>query len=353
MQVGCVIDEPVQVLAAPGARYLIDGTFCEADEPDFAAAVAGAWKRQTRPLCLCRAAQEQASMSSDAGNARISAEHQDPQMYIARFGEGYIVKRMPGTAHLHAPGCYSYEAVDEDDDTAVASRSAIQRNATTGVATLRLDFSLNQQGPRRRGCAAAATQAADVRSRPERMNLDSLLHLLWREAELTRWHPSFEGRRHWGLVRRLLQLAAKDFLVQGQPLADWLYLPEPFRAEQRDEIAARRRASWAMLRPKHPGDQTRRLALLIGELKAIEPMRFGARVMIRHQPDQCFVIDGGLLRRLEHRFGELLMRWSTSTDLRVIMAGTFGLESNGTPALQVVTLMEVGLNWVPVGQALP
>jgi hypothetical protein len=46
------------------------------------------------------------------------------------------------------------------------------------------------------------------------------------------------------------------------------------------------------------------------------------------------------------------MRWSTSTDLRVVMAGTFGVESNGTPALQVITLMEVGLNWVPVGQAL-
>ena len=31
------------------------------------------------------------------------------EMYVARLGDGYIVKRMPDTGSHHAPDCPSYE----------------------------------------------------------------------------------------------------------------------------------------------------------------------------------------------------------------------------------------------------
>src|SRR3546814_17762855 len=51
--------------------------------------LADAYSRREHPLCLCQV--------------------EGVPMYIARFGERYILKRMPGTGAQHAPDCASYE----------------------------------------------------------------------------------------------------------------------------------------------------------------------------------------------------------------------------------------------------
>lgn len=60
-----------------------------------------------------------------------------------------------------------------------------------------------------------------------------LLDYLCREADLVAWSPGMTGRRHWGLVAWLLRQAISAAHAKGHPLTERVYLPEPFRVEQR------------------------------------------------------------------------------------------------------------------------
>ena len=46
-----------------------------------------------------------------------------------------------------------------------------------------------------------------------RLSLRGLLYFLWHEAELTRWHPGFTGKRTWSVVRSHLLSAARNMTV--------------------------------------------------------------------------------------------------------------------------------------------
>lgn len=67
----------------PGDRVLTQVSTREAQQE-----LASAYADRVRPRCLCVAAA--------------------PEMYIAKVGGGFIVKRMPETGLLHAAGCESY-----------------------------------------------------------------------------------------------------------------------------------------------------------------------------------------------------------------------------------------------------
>jgi Protein of unknown function (DUF1173) len=145
-----------------------------------------------------------------------------------------------------------------------------------------------------------------------RLSLRALLHFLWEQAGLTRWHPGFEHRRTWGAVRRQLQEATTQMCTSGETLAARLYVPEPFCVEQRDVIAARRHNRWADA--AGPGNGMQRLLLMIAEVKEIVPSRHGQNAIIKHIPDVAFALEGSLYTGLERRFGQELSLWSSVDD---------------------------------------
>jgi len=53
-------------------------------------------------------------------------------MYVARLGEGFIVKRMPDTGSHHAPDCPSYEPPAELSGLGQVLGSAITEDPATG-----------------------------------------------------------------------------------------------------------------------------------------------------------------------------------------------------------------------------
>jgi hypothetical protein len=91
----------------------------------------------------------------------------------------------------------------------------------------------------------AGGDSDSVTTHGTRLSLRGLLHYLWDQAELTRWHPGFAGKRTWGTVRKHLLLAAEDKTARGGSLQSRLYIPELFSVDQRDAINARRTAQWA------------------------------------------------------------------------------------------------------------
>lgn len=314
-----------QGITAPAGVYEIAGLRFEIGSRGFADAIADAHAAHQRPRCLCL----------DEG----------VEMYVARLGEGYIVKRMPDTGSHHAPDCPSYEPPAECSGLGQVLGSAISEDPATGETTLRLDFPLAKI-PGRLIMPPAGGESDSVSSSGNRLSLRGLLHYLWDQAELTRWHPGFAGKRTWATVRRHLLQAAEHMLARGDALRARLYVPEPFSIAEREAIDARRLAHWQRA-VAVPG-KAQHLMLLIGEVKEIVPARYGFKAVVKHMPDQAFAIDEQLYRRLGRRFEPELALWGASDDIHMVMIATFGVGRAGVPAIQEMCLIPVTRQWLPV-----
>jgi hypothetical protein len=111
-------------LLAPAAVYDINGRRYNATSPGFADAISDAHAAHRRPRCLC--------------------QPEDIEMYVARLGEGFAVKRRPYTGSHHAPDCPSYEPSAESSGLGQVLGSATTEDPTTGETTLKLDFSMSK-----------------------------------------------------------------------------------------------------------------------------------------------------------------------------------------------------------------
>ena len=322
------MDTSVHGITVPSAIYEIGGRRFEIGSRGFSDAIAEAHASHQRPRCMCLV--------------------DGVEMYVARLAgsdRGYIVKRMPYTGSHHAPDCPSYEPPPDLSGLGQVLGSAITEDPATGETTLRLDFPLARM-PGRSTMPPTGGESDSVSSSGTKLSLRGLLHYLWDQAELTRWHPGFAGKRTWATVRRHLLQAAEHKLARGDSLRARLYVPEPFSIDERDAINARRLAQWqhAVAAPGKP----QHLMLLIGEVKEIVPARYGFKAIVKHMPDQAFAIDEQLYRRLGRRFGSELALWGASDDIHMVLIATFGVSSAGVPAIHELCLMPVTQQWLPV-----
>ncbi len=322
------IDPASQGIRSPEQTYLIDRERYATSSPGFADAVARAHDEHRRPRCLCR--------------------HDGVEMYIARVAspnESFVVKRMPESGHLHAPNCPSYEPPAELSGLGQVLGSAIVEDPATGQTTLKLNFPLTKRSGRSTP-PPVGDEHNSVKSNGARLSLRGLLHYLWDQAGLTRWHPGFAGKRSWSMVRRHLLNAADHKVTRGDPLRTRLYIPEAFSIEQRAVLNARRLVHWSRALPR-PGQPTQRL-VLIGEIKEIAPARYGYKAVIKHLPDQAFALDATLYRRLARRFEAQLSLWGATDGVHMMTIATFFLNQVGVPTIDELSLMPVTSQWLTV-----
>ena len=240
----------------------------------FQDALATAHSSRHRPLCLCRP--------------------EGLQMYVARIGSGFILKRMPDTGAAHAPDCLSYEPPAGLSGLGELKGSAIVEDPTLGTTALKLGFALTR-GNGRSSMPANGAVTTVSRATARSSRCAACCTTSGTRPRLTRWQPGFAGRRSWAVIRKHLLQAAEGKVARGRSLQDQLYIPEPFSVERRDDIHARRIAHWSQA--AKPGQRGRLLLLLIGEVKEITPARFGYKAVIKHLPDQAFLLDETLYRR--------------------------------------------------------
>ncbi len=319
------MEAAVHGITAPAAVYEIAGRRFEIGSRGFAEAIADAHASHQRPRCMCQV--------------------EGAEMYVARLGEGFIVKRMPDTGSHHVPDCPSYEPPAEFSGLGQVLGTAITEDPATGETTLKLDFPLTKM-PGRSQIPPAGGDSDSVASDGTRLSLRGLLHYLWDQAELTRWLPGFAGKRTWGTVRKHLLLAAEDKIARRGSLQSRLYIPELFSVDQRDAINARRTAQWAQAiaapgKPQH-------LMLLIAEVKEIVPARYAFKAVVKHVPDLAFALDERLYRRLGRRFESELALWSATENIHMVMAATFTVAASGIPSIVELSLMPVSRCWLPV-----
>jgi hypothetical protein len=310
---------------AADASYRLGHRRLTMDSPGFIEAIAADYEAQRRPRCLCTGS--------------------GVEMYVARLGDGYIIKRMPGTGDQHAPTCASYEPPADLSGLGQLLGTAITEDPATGETALKLGFSMTKIGSRS-AMPAPGPPSDSVSSEGTKLSLRGLLHYLWDQAELTRWQPSFAGKRSWATVRQRLLQAADGKIARSGALLDRLFIPEPFSVEQRDAINARRIARWARAITE-PG-KPQSLMLLIAEVKEIVPARYGFKAVIKHLPDQAFAMDEKLYRRLGRRFADELALWGAADTLHLIAIATFGINPAGMVSIEELSLMPVTAQWLPV-----
>jgi hypothetical protein len=313
----------------PQVVYDIDGQRWVKNAPGFADAIVWAHEERLRPRCLCRP----------------DADGQGIEMYVARCMDDYIVKRMPNTGSQHATACPSYEPLAEFSGLGQLLGSAIVENPATGETTLKLDFSMSKL-PGRSASPAGTSASSSVVTQGHKLSLRALLHYLWDQAELTHWKPGFGGRRSWFTVRKYLLRAAENKFMRGHTLKASLYIPEVFSVDQRDALHLRRAQQWA--RAAHQEGSPQCLMVMIAEVKEITPSRFGHKAVIKHIPDQAFMLDEQLYRRMGRRFASVLSLWGGCEDLHMVIVATFSVTAAGIPNLVELFLMPVTEHWLPI-----
>ena len=225
-------------------------TYAE-DAPELQEALAAIYESDARPLCMC--------------------VPKGVEMYISRFSK-FIVKRMPDSGHLHAAECDSFEIADAETGRGLHTGDAIQR-LEDGRLKIRLGFPLTRYEGKSVPHGVGGGSADAVEGSKGSLTIGALLHLLWHEAGFNKWSPKMQGKRYWGLIRHFLLQAATDIDAKGGRLAEHLLIPEPFRKDQKDEIAERLAQQLAKLDSPRTGVHP--MLVLIGELKDLEDAQTG------------------------------------------------------------------------------
>ncbi|MFY9328447.1 MAG: DUF1173 family protein [Georgfuchsia sp.] len=166
-------------------------------------------------------------------------------------------------------------------------------------------------------------------------------------AGFNRWSPSMAGKRNQGVLRKYLLEAAEDVMVKGVPLAERLYVPEPFSEGVKAEAAQRRRDKLALL---HPHDGQAPLAVVIGEFKASEVTVQGYRVWIRHMPDAPLLIAAKSWARIERVFAPMFEARDADTGhrVRLILIALIRARREYTYEIDSASLMLTSEHWIPI-----
>jgi hypothetical protein len=307
--------------------YSIEGRMVEDGDPGLQKILAEVYARRVRPRCMCVA--------------------DGVEMYTARSGDQVIIKRLPDSGSQHSPTCESFEPDSELSGLGQVMGSAIRQDMETGVTDLRVGFSLTRRAGRAVVASAGASATSSVKTDGARLSLRGMLHYLWEEAEFHRWSPLMAGKRKWPVIRKYLLQALADKRTKGNPLADQVFIPEPFFVEEKHALAQRREALFSKISHEAKKGEPRQLLILIGEVNQLEPSRFGKRLVVKQLPDCPFGLNDDIAKRLMSRYRTELNMWNAIPDARLVVIATFGVEPGGVPMIEEAALMMTSKDWLP------
>jgi len=306
--------------------YRVGDEILEKDSDQFEAKLAAIHGSRERPVCLCRA--------------------DGIEMYVVRLDGRHFIKRMPNTGGDHDPSCGSYEPPAELSGLGQVMGTAIVENPDIGTTALKLQFSLTKASGRAAPCPGDG-EGDSVKTDGNKLSLRALLHFLWDEAGFQKWSPAMHGKRNWGVLRKYLLLAAQHKNTKGSELSDILYIPEPFSVERKEGIAQRRTAQLSRIAEGYGQMGTRKLMVLIAEVKEIAPSRSGYKLIAKHLNDFHFLMNPDLHKRLLKRFDVEMSLAASTEGTHLLAVATFGVNKAGVASIEEIGLMVTTDNWIP------
>jgi|10_taG_2_1085330.scaffolds.fasta_scaffold07627_4 hypothetical protein len=313
-------------MAATDFDLMIDGRRISRRDPCLVDLLKDAYSKKLRPLCLCQ----------EGGI----------EMYIAQINHRFYLKRMPSSAGEHHSWCNSYEPPAQLSGLGEVMGEAITEDQITGDANLKLAFSLSQKKGGRAPAPTGESVSDTVSADPKRLTLLSLFHYLWERGKLNQWRPDETGRKNWAAVRQRLLLASASMTTKNNPLAQYLYIPETFFLDRKEEIENRRLARLMTFASEKNG--SRPLMLLIGEVKSFDPSRYGFKAVIKHMPEKHIMLDKKLYERLQKRFMSAMEMWDELENSHLLVIGTVNVSVSGRLEFLELSLILVNEEWLPI-----
>lgn len=309
------------------AKYFIRGRAFLPSDPRLQAALALVYDSSERPRCMCV-----------PGGV---------EMYIAKHAE-YVVKRMPGTGQQHHATCHSFEPEPGMSGLGELIGEAIVEHAPDQVE-IRTDFPLSRVSGKAMPRGEPGSEPAVVHAPRKRMSLRAVLHYLYDRAGFNRWYPGMDGKRTQYVIRHFLMKAAEGVLLKGETVDKRLYVPEPFRMADKEEIGERRRRKLAMLMSPE-ADVQFKMAILIGQLVGVDPTAYGRKITIKHMPDVPLYIENKAWERAQRAYGSILQAVDADVDRkpRVLIAALIYAKREHLYQVDTLSLMLVSEQWIPL-----
>ena len=309
------------------SRYFIKGRTYAAADPGLQDGLARLYGSSERPRCMCV-----------PGGV---------EMYIARHAE-YVVKRMPDTGNQHHPTCPSFEPEPGTSGLGELLGKAIIEHAPDQVE-VRTDFPISRMPGKSMPRGEAVTDPPEVHAPRKQMSLRALLHFLYERAGFNRWYPAMEGRRNQGVLHKYLSEAARGVLLKGAMLDERLYVPEPFRAEFKEQIGERRRKKLALLMSPEDAVQFK-MAILVGEYNGSEATNIGRRIIVKHLPDVPLYMGRKAWERVERCYGAILQARDADVARkpRVMLAALIYAKREHVYQVDTLSMMLTSDQWVPL-----
>ena len=308
-------------------RVFVKGRQFDVSDPELETALDLIYGTPERPRCLC----------VEGG----------VDLYISRRPSGYCLARMPGTGGQHHPTCTDYEP-----SPSVSGRGALMGDGivekSPELLELHIGFAMSKSTGRAipRG---EPTPPKDVHTAKKRLSLQAVLHLLYEYARFNRWYPNMGGMRNQGVLCKYLGDAAEHVVVQGEPLSRRLYIPEPFNADRKDEIAARRREKLAFLNSTKEGTEFP-FALIIGEFKEVKDGSIGRKIFVKHMPDTPLHMEDKAWSRVERVYGPIIeaREADVAHKPKVLMAAVIYAKQEGIYQVDRLSIMLVSDQYLPI-----
>jgi hypothetical protein len=308
-------------------RYAVRGQAFSACDPRLQGALARVYESSERPRCLC--------------------VQGGVEMYIARHGE-FVIKRMPGTGHLHHATCPSFEPEAGDSGLGELLGEAIVEHAPEEVE-IRTAFPLARLNGKPMPKGEPSDDPVVVNAPRKRMSLRAVLHFLYDRAGFNRWYPAMEGRRSQAVIHRYLTAAAKGITLKGGTLEERLYVPEPFRSADADAIGQRRRRKLALLMSPE-ADVGFKMAIVVGQFNGVEATEHGRQILIKHMPDAPLNIDTKAWEKAERGYRPLLQALDADVERKpkVVVAALIYAKRERLYQVDTLTMMLVTDQWIPL-----
>ncbi|HCU1834452.1 TPA: DUF1173 family protein [Acinetobacter baumannii] len=264
------------------------------------------------------------------------------EMYIAKIGDNYVLKRMPNSADQHHFDCLSYEPPNEISGLGEVMGEAIKTDET-GASVLKFEFSLSKSNVTKQAPTPSETPKDTVKAETAKLTLKGTLDYLLDEALLNRHRPNM--RHNWFQFRKALKIALNDKKNKKDDLSSLVYIPEYYDQTKHNEIEARRKAELADLKVK---GTKRPLKIFIGVIKSIDDARFdGGRIILKHAPTLHLFMDAKMYTRVKKRFAPELEQAQYHEDVSLLAIGTFGFADSGIAKIEEIALVPLNSSWLP------
>ncbi|SEG88089.1 DUF1173 family protein [Marinobacterium lutimaris] len=288
-----------------------------------------AYEGRERPLCLCTAKR--------------------PELYIAKINDGYFLKRMPGTGIEHDAECPHFEISPLLSGRGNLEASAITHDLTSNTTLLKLGFPLSTHIGSSRGAPPPGSNKAtqEVASVPDRkLNLRSLLDLIYEDAHLNRWYPAMEGKRFWGIVAREIAGATKPLRTSRSSLSSSFMIP---KYAKRGEYGGNNASCAAFIDQLAGKGSKRPNGFVIGEIHSIHTDYNRPRLVLQFM-DTAIELDPTVYTKFSAVFEEELALNEGNNDVHLLVIVCVHNEMSRLVANQM-TAMLLDEHWIPVGQS--